>query len=257
MKGFSKLTQKALGYYVYGLVDPYTGKIFYVGKASANNRAFDHLKSSSKETKKLKTISDIRKKGKEPKVEILRFGLKDEASAFEVEAAIIDAIGLENLTNEVRGHGIEHGRLTLDEVERLYGSEPVNIEDITERYMTFFLARSYSTSMTEIELYDATRQAWYGVSKQNRTKGKNNKLPYDIALAIYDSVVVRVYSIEDWYEAGKTFTTNESIRCRPEDFEGRWEFVGRLLENHSLLGKKLLENGNPLQATQLGYSYIN
>ena len=257
MKGFSKLTQEALGYYVYGLINPFTGKIFYVGKASANNRAFDHLKGNSTETEKLKTIQNIRERGKEPKVEILRYGLKDAETAFEVEASIIDAIGIENLTNAVRGHGIEHGRLTLEEVERLYSSEPVNIEDIEERYMMFFLTQTYRTTMSEVELYDATRQAWYDVSKETRTKNDEHKLPYEIALSIYDSVVVRVYSIEDWYEAGKTFTTNENIRYHPDSFEDRWEFVGRLLEEHPLLGKKLLKNGIPLKAYQKGYGYIN
>lgn len=257
MNCFSKLTQEALGFYVYGLVNPFTGKIFYVGKASSNNRAFDHLKGNSNETEKLETISSIRKQGKEPKIEILRYGLKDEETAFEVEASIIDAIGIENLTNVVRGHGIEHGRLTLDEVERLYGSAPVNVEDIEEHYMMFFLNKTYSTSMSEIELYDATRQAWYKVSEKNRTKDENFNLPYQIALSVYDSVVVRVYTIEDWYEAGKTFTTNENIRYHPENLDDRWEFVGRLLEDHPLLGKRLLKNGNPLKANERGFGYIN
>ncbi len=37
---FSLSTRKALQHYVYALVDPRDQKIFYVGKASANNRAF-------------------------------------------------------------------------------------------------------------------------------------------------------------------------------------------------------------------------
>ena len=40
---FSTNTTKHLGHYVYALVDPRDDSIFYVGKASGNNRAFDHL----------------------------------------------------------------------------------------------------------------------------------------------------------------------------------------------------------------------
>ena len=47
--------------------------------------------------KKTMMIQDIWKRGKEPKIEILRYGLKDEGTALEVEASIIDAISLENL----------------------------------------------------------------------------------------------------------------------------------------------------------------
>ena len=99
---FSQRTKEKLGYYVYALVDPRHNEIFYVGKASANNRAFDHLKSNKSESKKQSRINEIRNSGYEPQVEILRYGLATEKIALEVEAAVIDSIGLENLTNGVR-----------------------------------------------------------------------------------------------------------------------------------------------------------
>jgi hypothetical protein len=40
---FSSTTTIHLGHYVYALVDPRDDAIFYVGKANANNRAFNHL----------------------------------------------------------------------------------------------------------------------------------------------------------------------------------------------------------------------
>jgi hypothetical protein len=46
MTKFNKQITQALGYYVYALIDPFTKKIFYVGKGAGNNRAFDHLKAS-------------------------------------------------------------------------------------------------------------------------------------------------------------------------------------------------------------------
>lgn len=252
MEKFDVKIKKALGYYVYGLVDPFTDKIFYVGKASGNDRVFDHLKSTKVETDKTKKIKEIRSKKAEPRIEILRYGLDNEKMAFEIEASIIDSIGIENLTNIVRGHKIEKGRLRLEEVKRLYGSEPVNIETIKERYMTFFISKTYSTNLSENDLYDATRQFWSNVSKQKRAFNKEGKLDYPIALSIYDSVVIRVYSIVNWFEAGSTFSSRTTTK------NNSFEFVGNIIKNHSLLGKKIVnKDGSKLKGLQQGYGYIN
>ena len=72
---FSQSTKEHLGHYVYALVDPrddFKDKpIFYVGKASSNNRAFNHLQSKRTETEKQKKIREIRRAGYEPIVEII------------------------------------------------------------------------------------------------------------------------------------------------------------------------------------------
>jgi uncharacterized protein len=75
-----------------------------------------------------------------------------------------------------------------------------------------------------------------------------------VALSICDSVVVRVYSILQWFRAGETLSTR-SI----EETTRRWEFVGNLIPAHQLMGKKLVEdsNGKTLRANQQGYRYIN
>ena len=112
-------TTKHLGYYVYALVDPRDESIFYVGKASSNNRAFDHLRAKGEEEKHQR-IQGIRDAKLEPTVEVLRYGLDSVQASFEGEAAVIDALGLENLTNKVLGHGIERGRQTSLEIERLH-----------------------------------------------------------------------------------------------------------------------------------------
>ena len=138
---FSSTTTKHLGHYVYGLVDPRDKTIFYVGKASANNRAFNHLRIHEGEERKHQRIREIHAAGYEPSVEILRYGLGSLRESFEVEAAVIDALGLENLTNKVRGHGVDRGRQTAAEVERLHGSKPMPVEQIRDRYMLFFINR--------------------------------------------------------------------------------------------------------------------
>lgn len=244
---FSKSTKERLGFYVYGLVDPRDQKIFYVGKASANDRAFDHLQISEAESKKQKKIFEIRDSNSEPVVEILRYGLASEMIAFEVEAAIIDAIGLENLTNEVRGHGIERGRLLATEVERLHGSKPVLVSSITERYMLFFIHKTYSPTLSEQQLYDSIRQFWYEISEQERSQ-----ITHPIGLGIVEGIVIRAYSIVAWHPAGTTFSSRTFSGA-----DNKWEFIGQNLRDHPLVGRMLVEDdGTPLSAKQRGYSYL-
>ena len=250
---FSSSTTNHLEHYVYALVDPRDQSIFYVGKASANNRAFDHLRIGQGEEEKHLRIIEIRDAGLEPDVEVLRYGLKSAEASFEVEAAVIDAIGLENLTNKVRGHGIDRGRQKASEVERLHGSKAIEIEQIHEKYMLFFINRTYSPTKTEQELYDCTRQFWSGVSLNTRSPSPDiGTLPYPVALAVVGSVVVRAYSVLAWFPAGSTFSTRQS--GSPDN---RWEFVGQLLAEHHLVGRRLIKGGDDLPANQLGYGYIN
>lgn len=250
---FSPSTKAHLGYYVYALVDPRTKTIFYVGKASANNRAFDHLKAKDDEKKKELRIREIRTAQFEPIVEILRYGLPSEKESFEVEAAIIDAIGLENLTNAVRGHGVERGRLTAAKAERLHGSKPIRVESLSERYMLFFINQTYSPTLTEQQLYDSVRQFWWGVSAQTR-EVDGGALRYPVALGVVDSVVIRAYSVAAWFSAGTTFSSRPYTANPSEE---RWEFVGNVLESHPLVGKRLTKAGAPVPANQQGYGYVN
>lgn len=107
---FSASTREHLDHYVYALVDPRDSKIFYVEKANANNSAFDHLRTLPTEHTKSQLIEEIREQKLQPQVEVLRYGMSSDKQCFEVEAAVIDALGLENLTNAVRGHGVDRGR---------------------------------------------------------------------------------------------------------------------------------------------------
>lgn len=250
---FSLSTCEALQHYVYALVDPRDHKIFYVGKASGNNRAFQHLHAAPSNDNKSYRIQEIRTAGYEPYVDILRSGLKSEEQAHMVEATVIDAIGLENLTNEVRGHGIINGRLNAYVAEHLYGSKPINIEELSDSYMMFYIHKTYSPTVSRQNIYDLTRQYWYGVSLATRTPDpETGELPYPVALAIVDGVVVEVYSISNWFPANTTFTTR--IYCTDES---RWEFIGQVIEDHDLRGKRLFKNGKPIQANQKGFGYIN
>lgn len=150
-----------LGYYVYMYSDPKTKKPFYVGKGTGN-RAFSHLNfydDTEDSSEKLKKIAEIRKRGQEPIIEIISYGL-DEETAYIVEAAVIDLIGVDNLTNIVVGHGSnEYGRITVDDLIAQYADE-LEPGDIKEKVLCIVPNQLYHPNMKEAELYDATRGYW-------------------------------------------------------------------------------------------------
>lgn len=235
------------------MVDPRDKEIFYVGKANGSNRAFSHLAEQKNEPRKNQRIEHIRLAKSEPIIEILRYDIESEQACFDVEATVIDVIGIENLTNAIRGHSTVRGRRSAEEVERLLGSTPIDVATIEERYMLFFINRSYSPTMTESEIYDCTRQSWYQVSHFNRTTtDEHGKLKYSTALAVVDSVVVRVYSILAWFPAGSTLSSRLGLAA-----SDKWEFVGQKVDDHHMLNKRLTKGQKELPATQQGFGYIN
>lgn len=93
-----------LDYYIYLLIDRENKQVFYVGKGTGN-RIFAHINAALKDETpgdKLDKIRSIRANGLEVKHVVHRHGLT-EKEGFEVEAALIDFIGLSGLTNQVQG----------------------------------------------------------------------------------------------------------------------------------------------------------
>ncbi|MCM3325043.1 LEM-3-like GIY-YIG domain-containing protein [Cytobacillus kochii] len=240
-KQFSKEVINKLKYYVYIYSDPETGEIFYVGKG-IGNRVFSHL-TDSEDTEKSHFIKRILDSGKEPKIEILTHGLEDDHTALKVEAAIIDLIGKEKLTNRVRGwqSGV-FGRVEVNQLISHYEREQVNID---EPAIIIRLSRIFRYDMTDIELYDATRGGW-------RIGNDREKAKY--AFAVFDGIVHEVYKVIAWFQAGSTFNTRGSL----DNEITRWEFVGQKAEEsiRSKYIKKSVEHYLPRSA-QNPIKYVN
>lgn len=194
---FSQAVIEKLDYYVYFLQDPRTDEVFYVGKG-IGNRVFNHLDCAIEtdgDTEKLDIIRDVIKSGRSIKHYILRHGLSEQ-TAFEIEAALIDFVGMENLSNLQGGHySSDFGIKTAEEISAIYEAEGLST---VEPVMLININRLYRREMTDSELYDATRKSWVVGSRREKAK---------YAIATYRGLTREVYKIENWFQVdvgGKT-----------------------------------------------------
>ena len=206
---FGQRTVEQLGYYVYTLIDPFTGDIFYVGKGTGN-RVYSHQNDaleSETSSDKLDFIREILAAGETPLHVIVRHGM-DEKTAFEVEGALIDAYGLDELKNAVNGHGHNTRGLQPDlELEIRYGAEPAIIEHPVFLAMVSGTYDPFTTP--DDQLYEVARKWW-------RVNPDRHDAEY--ALAVHKGIVRGIYRITDWEDAVAPYG------C-PED-EGRVAFIG-------------------------------
>jgi hypothetical protein len=211
LPSLSAAVKRKLGHYVYVYVNPLDQRVFYVGKGRGG-RVLAHAKGHGND-RTSRLISRIRKAGLEPQVDLVAHALPDEASALRIEAAVIDVIGRDHLTNEVGGWGsVLFGRQPLRELVDVYSRRPARIR---EPAILIRLAKLYRPDLTPLELYDATRGSWVVGPRRSRAR---------LAFAIHESIVREVYQIEAWFPAGSTFSGRGHTVRVPD----RWEFVGRL-----------------------------
>ena len=106
---------ESLGFYVYAYIDPIDSTIRYIGKGTGD-RALSHL-HSNEESDKVKWIQGLKEIGKIPQIDIIARNLSEE-TALLIERSLIDSIGLGHgkLTNKVRGHDVENGRESIQEI---------------------------------------------------------------------------------------------------------------------------------------------
>ena len=203
-----------LGYYVYLYVDPRNGKVFYIGKGK-DERCLDHLFEGDDHSK-VQRIRDIFAAGLEPRIEMLAHGLRTEQEAYNIEAAAIGLLGLENLTNRVVGKdSLRFGRKGLSELEGYYAAKPVRIADPV---ILIRVNQLYRHGMPAAELYDITRGVWV-LSVERASKMK-------YVFAVYEGVVREVYEPEKWMPALTTQYPNRTDLV-PDDAKGRVEFIGK------------------------------
>jgi len=200
--------------YVYVYVDPRNREPFYIGKGK-EDRLFSHLNDQS-ETRKVARIAEIRGSGKEPQIDILRYGLSDSEAAL-VEAAAIDLIGKANLTNIVSGHHDSFGRITSQEIITMLTAKPGVVR---HKAILITINKLYRSDMTPQELYEATRGIWVIGPRRDRA---------EYAMAIYQGIVREVYRIDKWYPAGTLeYQTRDSWDVSGGSVPERWEFEGKV-----------------------------
>ena len=121
-----------LGYYVYQLIHPSTGHVFYVGKGIGSRMLTHATWANIAEGLKAETIREIKQvHGCDPSYRIVAHGLSEE-SAFLVEAVLIEQIGLHNLLNRVSGHGHDSLMMSMVDITARYAAGTVLAAAIKE-----------------------------------------------------------------------------------------------------------------------------
>lgn len=184
-----------LGWYVYALRDPRNNELFYVGKGKGN-RAYQHaraaLKTRSPGSLKLRRIAEIHANGREVAVEIVRSGLRDEKTAFSVEAVVIDALTLgqpAELSNPIAGHGQRWS--TLEQLRHLEAPR-VDIPAELRPAVLIRPRRKYSEggrgyAMSADELWKITRGGWPIRFRD-----------YKYVFCVHDAIVRGVWRVTGW-----------------------------------------------------------
>lgn len=237
---FAPEVSRRLGTYVYRLIDPRNGETFYVGKGRGN-RVVAHIRGEEDLTgdeldNKLRRIREIRLAGFEVAHVIHRHGM-DNATAFEVEAALIDAYP--GLTNVAGGYGTsDFGAMHAREIIQRYSAEPAVFEHKA-------LLISVNRSATEASLYEATRYAW----KISRKKA----MQADVILSTLQGLIVGAFVADDWLEASaENFPSRIAV-------PGRLGFTGREAPPHLVeryVGKRVPdEYRKPSAANPIKYTW--
>jgi hypothetical protein len=203
-------------YYVYRLIDPRNKNTFYVGKGKGD-RVFAHVQDALKNYKginyseeiedeistKISLIREIHARGMEVEIIYHRRGL-DEKTAYEVEAALIDAYP--GLTNSVKGHGntdrgpmpVNFDKSKSSIIDKVHeqsannGTEkPLNSNKITEFKEKCVIIKVHQETVDKYGLYEAVRQSW------RARKEKAERADY--VIAVVNKIVRGVFKPEYWY----------------------------------------------------------
>lgn len=184
-----------LRYYVYALRDPRDGRVFYVGKGIGdriNAHAREAGTDPESERAKLRTITEIEATGREVDLLFLRTGIQDEATAFIVEQAVIDAFAADGhpLTNLVRGHhsGSE-GLARLQAVVARHRAAPC--PPIPLPLIMVKIQEGWRADSSELDIYEQTRGHWR-IAPWVRDRAQ-------YCLGVAHGIVRGAYRIDSWF----------------------------------------------------------
>jgi hypothetical protein len=228
--------------YVYRLIDPRNGETFYVGKGQGD-RLFQHIREQVEGddiSNKLKRIREIRYAGFEVAHVIHRHGM-DTKTAFEVEAALIDAYP--GVTNAVSGAGSgDYGVMHVKEIIDRYCAEPAVFQ-----HKAILVNIGQSAVELAQSVYEATRYAW----KVSKVKAEQA----DVVLATRQGLIIEAFIPNKWLEA-----TAANFPGR-EDMPGRFGFTGEIAPvaiKNQYVGKRVPDEyrkpgaANPIKYTWSG-----
>lgn len=257
---FSQKTIESIGHYVYALVDPRDGRIFYIGKGH-EERVFEHeieATTTNNSSIKLDTIRAIKADGMNVQYYILRHGLQEsdlkngEDIAYIIESVFINFLSYSaflpdtgsNIKNlQVGHHQIDEGIMTVDEVELFYNCPEVTAEQVKKNGHKLLCININTTFLVEHDVYTAVRSAWY-LSKETADK-------CDFVVAEYRGIVRGVYTVRGkWKDSGlRTGKNNQIIR---------YEFDGDEVHNSPYLNTRITPernkgNRNPVRYIGVGF----
>lgn len=235
IKHFTEESIEKLKYYVYMLIDPRNGKVFYIGKGKGN-RVFNHVEEALEdiddndiESLKIRTIREIKNSGLEV-IHIIHRHNMDESTAFEVEAALIDAYsGLSNLQS---GHGSnDYGPINSNQVNQIYSLPVIDNFDKNDKLLLIKLKQE-NIDNNDGDIYKTVRYCWKLSEKRNEVKQ---------VAAVVNGIIKEVYEISgNWTES---------------DIKGRFEFNGKVINNSIYKNKRIPDkyrkkgSTNPIQYT--------
>lgn len=219
---FPQEIHEHIAFYIYRLIDPRNGETFYIGKGKGN-RVFTHV-AQEKATQtsadnngnesilplKLDRIRAIQNAGLSVIHVIHRHGIKDPETAYQVEAALIDATP--GLTNIAGGWGSnEYGPMNAEEIIKRYATEEAEFEE-----GQLILLINVNQSSESRSLYEAVRYAW----RINAKKASKATM----ILATNKGMIIGAFKANEWKKATpKNFPGHEAL---PSGSPGRWGFEG-------------------------------
>ena len=154
----SKSFFSKLNYYVYAIceIDSDNKRLpIYIGKGK-NDRCLQHF-SDKKKSEKVSKINELKNSGRLG-IDILAYDL-DEKTSFALESACIDLLNIDNLTNSVRGHGVNTKRLPIYELASKLSEEKVTIPH-DHRGVAYLLEKTYKHDFGDLAILEHTRGIW-------------------------------------------------------------------------------------------------